>query len=423
MAIKRIIVGQSGGPTPVIDWSVDGILTSARAKGIEVYGAKNGFEGVLHADIEGNIVDLSGIDPTQFIYNGPGSGLGATRIKPQKEQLEIIAKNLDQLGIDAVVYIGGNDSSDQLKSLTEVSDVKAIHAIKTVDNDLPVTHHCPGFGSAALYNAIAIKNVVSDFSSYKMRGKLADGRMGTMHAPVVIYQVMGRKAGWLAQAAAFARVDPRGVMIPGRAPHIILSKEMLFDKEQFLSDVSDAISKYGECTVVVQEDLTDKDTGKSIAMVYGEVTLDPHGNIQHGRADSFQPAIFLAQTINNELKVDAVAKIKEAALVPQHIQRSYAMSQTDASEAYMVGYAAVDALAAGETKKSVILQRNPANGKFVTGLTDLENIARKETNVDVNDIEGYLGPKQSFVDEYIHCIGGPLAIPHYSTMMYKSVKL
>ena len=99
------------------------------------------------------------------------------------------------------------------------------------------------------------------------------------------------------------------------------------------------------------------------------------------------------------------------------------MSQTDASEAYMVGYAAVDALAAGETKKSVVLQRNSANGNFVTGLTDLENIARKETNVDVNDIEGYLGPKQSFIDEYIHCIGGPLAIPHYSTMMYEYVKM
>jgi len=423
MAIKRIIVGQSGGPTPVIDWSVDGILTSARAKGIEVYGAKNGFEGILHADIEGNIVDMSGIDPTQFIYNGPGSGLGATRVKPNKEQLEIIAKNLNKLGVDAIVYIGGNDSSDQLRSLTEVSDIKAIHGIKTVDNDLPVTHHCPGFGSAALYNAIAIKNVVSDFSSYKMRGKMNDGSMGVLHAPVVIYQVMGRKAGWLAQASAFARVDPRGVMVPGRAPHIILSKEMLFDKDQFLGEVSNVISKYGECTVVVQEDLTDKNTGDSIAKVFGEVTLDPHGNIQHGRADSFQPAIFLATTINKELKVDAVAKIKEAALVPQHIQRSYALSQTDASEAYMVGYAAVDALEAGETKKSVILKRDSKTGNFVTGLTDLENIARKETNVDVNDIEGYLGPKQSFVDEYIHCIGGPLAIPHYSSMMWKNVKL
>lgn len=422
MAVKRIIVGQSGGPTPVIDWSVDGILTSARDKGIEVYGAKNGLEGILHADIEGNIVNLSGIDPTQFIYNGPGSGLGTTRIKPNEEQLKIIARNLDKLGVDAIVYIGGNDSSDQLKSLTEVSDIKAVHAIKTVDNDLPVTHHCPGFGSAALYNAIALKNVHSDFSSYKMRGKLPDGRMGVLHAPAIIYQVMGRKAGWLAQATAFARVDPRGVMIPGRAPHMVLCKELLFDKNEFLKECSNLINEHGEITIVVQEDLTDKNTGKSIAEVYGEVALDPHGNVQHGRADSFQPAIFLAQLIKNELQVDAVAKVKEAALVPQHIQRSHSMSLTDASEAYMVGYSAVDALEAGETKKSIILQQN-ANGNYVTGLTDLENIARKETNVDLKDINGLLGPTQSFVDEYIHCIGGPLAIPHYSTMLYDNVKL
>lgn len=421
-SIKRIIVGQSGGPTPVIDWTVDGILTSARSKGIEVYGAKNGLEGILHADVEGNIVDLSGIDPNQFIYNGPGSGLGATRIKPKAEQLKKMAENLEKLKVDAIVYIGGNDSSDQLKSLTEVSDIKAVHAIKTVDNDLPVTHHSPGFGSAALYNAIALKNVTSDFGSYKMRGRLADGSMGILHAPVVIYQVMGRKAGWLAQATAFARVDQRGVMVPGKAPHMVLSKELLFDKEQFLANVSDTVSKYGEAVIVVQEDLTDKNTGKSIAEVYGEVTRDPHGNIQHGRAGSFQPGLFLAKLVQTELKVEGVAAIKEAVLVPQHIQRSYCMSQTDASEAYMIGYAAVDALVDGETKKSVILEKR-GSGNFVTGLTNLENIARKETTVSLKDINGYFGPTQEFVDEYLHCIGGALALPHYSNMIYKSIKL
>ncbi len=261
-SIKKIIVGQSGGPTPVIDWTVDGILTSARDKGIDVFGAMNGLEGILHADILGNIVNLSGIDPTQFIYNGPGSGLGTTRIKPKPDQLKTMAENLDRLGVDAIIYIGGNDSSDQLKSLTEVSDLRAIHAIKTVDNDLPVTHHCPGFGSAALYNALAIKNVHSDFTSYKMKG---------IHAPVIIYQVMGRKAGWLAQATAFSRVDPRGVMIADRAPHIILSKELLFDKDEFLKIVSNTIDRLGEATIVVQEDLTDKYTGKSISEAFGDV--------------------------------------------------------------------------------------------------------------------------------------------------------
>jgi len=342
--IKRIIIGQSGGPTPVIDWEVAGMLAAAKKVSYEVYGAINGLEGILHADVPGNIVDLSNMDPRQFIYNGPGAGLKTTRIKPKPEQYKNMAQNLKKLKVDGILYIGGNDSADQLKGLTEESDIRAIHAIKTVDNDLPATHHCPGFGSAALYNAIALKNVHNDFSSYMVRGKFEDGRIGVMNAPVVVYQVMGRKAGWLAQATAFARVDPMGQMDPDRAPHIVLSKEVLFDKDAYLNELSDIITKLGQAVVVVQEDLTERKTKKSIAEVYGQVELDPHGNIQHGRATSFSPGVFLAQLAVKELQVDSVAKVKEAVLVPQHIQRSHSISQTDASEAYMVGIKSVEAM-------------------------------------------------------------------------------
>jgi len=418
--IKRIIIGQSGGPTPVIDWEVAGMLAAAKKVGYEVYGAINGLEGILHADVPGNIVDLSNIDPRQFIYNGPGAGLKTTRIKPQQEQYKKMAENLKKLKVDGIIYIGGNDSADQLKGLTNESDIRAIHAIKTVDNDLPATHHCPGFGSAALYNAIALKNVHNDFSSYMVRGRFPDGKIGVLNAPVVVYQVMGRKAGWLAQATAFARVDPMGEMDEDRAPHIILSKEILFDKDAYLNELNDTITRLGQAVVVVQEDLTERKTKKSIAEVYGEVELDPHGNIQHGRATSFSPGVFLAQLAVRELKVEAVAKVKEAVLVPQHIQRSHSISQTDASEAYMVGCKSVEAMESGVTRTSVVI--NKEGGKFVAGLTDLSNIARQERNVDNHYINGLNGPTQEFVDEFISCIGSPTAIPHYSKMIFTPVE-
>ncbi len=422
--VSRIIIGESGGPTPVIDWEVAGAIDAAQKAGIEIYGMINGLEGLLNANIQGNVVDLTNMDPMSFVFNGPGAGLKTTRIKPKEVEYKKIAENLSALGVDGVIYIGGNDSADQLLGLTAVSDVAATHAIKTVDNDLPVTHHCPGYGSAALYNATALKNVHSDFSSYRVMANFEkDGQVvqGLDIAPVVVYQVMGRKAGWLAQGTAFARVDPRGEMAPDRPPHVILCKEIEFDKQAFLDRLDDVVTRLGQAVVVVQEDLTDKETGKSIAEVYAaEVLTDDHGNIQHGRAASFSPAAFLAELIGSELKVEAVpGKVKDCVLNPQHIQRSCMMSPVDAGEAYGVGFASVQAMLGGETKKSVILQKT--DGAMRTALTDLSNIAAKDRRVPAEYVNGIDGPTQGFIDEFIYLIGGPVALPHYSTMKFAGV--
>jgi len=421
---RRIIIGESGGPTPVIDWEVAGAMDAAQKAGVEIYGMINGLEGLLNANIKGNIVDLSHMDPMSFVFNGPGAGLKTTRIKPKEPEYKKIAENLAALGVDGVIYIGGNDSADQLLGLTRVSDVEGIHAIKTVDNDLPVTHHCPGWGSATLYNATALKNVHSDFSSYRVMANFRKGDkvvQGLDIAPVVVYQVMGRKAGWLAQGTAFARVDPKGDMIPDRAPHVILCKEVPFDKQAFLDRLDEVITRLGQAVVVVQEDLTDKESGKSIAEVYAtEVVYDSHGNIQHGRATSFSPAVFLAELIGAELKIEAVpGKVKDCVLNPQHIQRSCMMSPVDASEAYKVGFASVQAMLDGESKKSVVLQRDRSVTQ--TDLTDLENIAAKDRKVPAEYIQGIDGPTQDFIDEFIYVIGGPVALPHYSKMDFMCV--
>jgi 6-phosphofructokinase 1 len=420
--LKRIIVGESGGPTPVIDWEVCGIMDAAQRAGLEIYGMMNGLEGLLNANIEGNIIDLSNLDPMSFAFNGPGAGLRTTRLKPTLEQYKKMASNLGALKVDGIIYIGGNDSADQLLGLIGECGLAGIHAIKTVDNDLPVTHHCPGYGSAALYNAVALKNVHNDFSSYQVWGNFEkDGRIveALSVAPVVIYQVMGRKAGWLAHSTAFAKVDPRGTLMPDRPPHIVLSKEMLFDKREFLDRLDRVITRRGEAVVAVQEDLTDKETGEDMAKIYSDgVVTDDHGNIQHGRADSFSTSLFLAQLIHRDLKVESVlGKIKEAALVPQHIQRSNVMSPVDASEAYMVGYAAVEAMMQGATGQSVVLKR--PDGKTVTELTDLANIAAKDRSLPLDYINGLDGPTQEFIDEFIYLIGGPMGIPHYSYRKFK----
>ena len=422
--VSRIVLGESGGPTPVIDWEVAGALDAAQRAGIEVYGAINGLEGLLNANIEGNVVDLSNVDPMSFAFNGPGAGLRTTRIKPNDDQYKKIAENLGELGVDGVVYFGGNDSADQLRGLSEHADIQAIHGIKTVDNDLPATHHCPGWGSASLYNATALKNVHSDYSSYRVKANFEIGgqvKQAFDVAPLAIYQVMGRSAGWLAEATAFARVDPKGDMVEDRPPHIILPKEVPYDQEAFLNKLDDVMSRLGEAVVVVQEDLTEAESGASLAERYADdVATDEHGNIQHGRASSFSTSIFLAQVVQQQLDVDAVCgKIKDVALVPQHIQRSCMMSNVDASEAYRVGFATVQAMIDGKTKKSVVLKRD--GGHTSTGLTDFHNIAAKERRVPTDYIDGMNGPTQDFIDEYIYLVGGPAAIPHYSRGRFPSV--
>lgn len=424
MTTKRILIGESGGPTPVIDWEVAGALAQAQSYGWEVYGMVNGLQGLLNANIEGTIVDLTDLDPMTFAFNGPGAGLRTTRFKPDRKQYEKLGEHLDALGIDAVVYIGGNDTADQLHGLSKSVDVQTVHGIKTVDNDLPETHHCPGYGSACLYNATALKNVHSDYNSYRARANFDVG--GTVRqkwnvAPVIIYQVMGRKAGWLAQGSGFARVDPRGKLQPDRPPHLVLSYEVPFDRTAVLDKLDDLISRLGGAVIVVQEDLKDAESGTSLAELHSKsVERDDHGNIQHGRASSFSPARFLARLCREELNVEAVhGGIKDVALVPQHIQRSCMMSEVDASEAYQVGAACVEALEANVTDRSVVLNREGA--RTSTGLTEMSNIAARVRQVPGKYIQGITGPRQEFIDEFIYLIGGPAALPHYSLPDFPAV--
>ena len=427
---KRIILGESGGPTPVIDWELAGALAAAQRHGWTVYGMRNGLEGLLSADVPGNIVDLTNMDPMSFCFNGPGAGLGTTRLLPEDAELRAIAGQLKRLEIDGVIYIGGNDSAAMLQRLSQCSDAQCVHGIKTIDNDLPGTHHCPGFGSAALFNATALKNLFSDVGSFRARHTTeTDGKTthGWKTVPVMVYQAMGRNTGWLTQAMSFAKVDPKGEIDPARPPHVFVSWERPFEETPFLDRVQAAIDEHGTATVVVGEDVSLPGEGKPSlakrekAKAKEELKVDKSGNPIFGGATSFSSAVYMATLIAEKLKVrTAPATIKEMAFLPQHIQRSHSMSPVDASDAYRVGWGAVEAIAAGENKRSVVLRRE--SSRTTTGLVDLSTIAHKVREVEPEYIQGLEGPTQAFVDEFIDLIGGPAAIPHYSDMRMPPVE-
>jgi 6-phosphofructokinase 1 len=318
-----------------------------------------------------------------------------------------------------------------LQSLGSVSDVHSVHAIKTIDNDLPGTHHCPGFGSAALFNATAVKNVFNDVCGYRgramfdIRGKAVPG---WKTVPVMVYQAMGRNTGWLTQAAAFAKVDPKGELDPARPPHVFLSWETPFEEQEFLDTVQQAIDRHGTAVVVVGEgirlpgperqSLAEREKSRSQA----EVRYDESGNEIYGGASSFSSAIYLARFVAGRLKTQtATGEIKERAFVPQHIQRSAMMSPVDASDAYRVGWAAAEAVDRGETRRSVVLVRD--RGTTTTSLVDVSAIAAETREVDPHYLQGLDGPTQAFIDEFIYLIGGPVAIPHYSAMRLPAVEL
>ena len=306
--------------------------------------------------------------------------------------------------------------------------LKGGHGIKTIDDDLPVTDISPGVLTALLFNAVAITNTFADFSSYLVKGNIVTQDSGVVYdaylnCPVMIYQTMGRKSGKLTQGTGIAKVDPRGQIDPDKAPHIIISKETPFDKDMFYNALEDVLRRQGKAVIVVQEDIDDAKTGKSLVDTYNAGKLpddDPSGNVQHGRATSFSTGRYIAELVTKNFKMRSFyGTIKDALIIPQHLQRgAYAAIERDKEMAFKVGYRLAMELAEGNSGFSVILKKNEQG--IDTDITALENIAGKAVQVGPDQIkDGYKGPTQDFVNHYINLMGGPGVIPHYSkpTMM------
>ncbi len=260
----KVLVAQGGGPTAVINQSLVGaVLESRKFSGVQhVYGSLHGISGIVNEDF----LDLTQETTAnlELVAGTPCSALGSTRDKPNQKYCREIFKVLKAHGIGTFFYIGGNDSSDALKILSEMAaresyDLRCIHIPKTIDNDLPVNDHTPGFPSAARFVASAFAGVNQD--NMALQG-------------VYVGVVMGRHAGFLTAASAGART------FKGDAPHLIYLPERTFDMKQFVGDVKKVYDQYGRCVIAVSEGVHDKKGTPIVTKLSRTVEKDAHGNVQ-----------------------------------------------------------------------------------------------------------------------------------------------
>ena len=231
---------QSGGCTPVINRSLHGVVSEV-GKSVsfgKIFGAIHGLEGLL----SGNVADLSKTTPETWskIAQTPGAALGSTRRKLRDEDIQVVADALDANDIGFWFIIGGNDSAETGHSVSTAlkgtgQEITIINIPKTIDNDLVLTDHSPGYGSAARFVALATMGAGRDAES-----------MGAA-SPVTIIELMGRDAGWLPAASAFAKQEERD------APHLICLPEFPLDEERFISGIENALSRYGFAVAVIAE--------------------------------------------------------------------------------------------------------------------------------------------------------------------------
>ena len=351
----KVLVAQGGGPTAVINQSMAGVVLEARKfPQVEfVYGATHGVAGIVNEDF----LDLT--QETSFnleaVANTPSSALGSTRDKPDAQYCREIFKVLKAHGIAYFFYIGGNDSSDTVRIVSEEArsagyPLRCIHIPKTIDNDLVGNDHTPGFPSAARFVAQAFAGANLDNRSLK---------------GIYLAVVMGRHAGFLTAAAAL------GKKFPDDGPHLIYLPERTFDTEHFLADVKHNYEKHGRCVIAVSEGIHDASGTSIITSLSAEVERDAHGNVQLSGTGA------LADLLCNEIKAKlGIKRVRGDTL--GYLQRSFlgCVSDVDQREAREVGEKAVQFAITGSVDGSVSIKR-VGNYAVNYELVALETVAGK----------------------------------------------
>lgn len=384
--LGNLLVAQSGGPTAVINASVAGVIQEAGKHGAieEIYGGKNGIYGILNEDfIDLNEEKARAIEGLKYT---PGAALGTCRYKIDfKKKPEQAAKDMDRLfevfqahNIRYFFYAGGNDSQDTSNQIHQEAvkrnyEMRVIGVPKTIDNDLPHTDHCPGFGSAVKYNAVTVAEVALDVSG-----------MATDDGACCIIEIMGRTAGWLAGGTILAQ---RAGM---DAPHIILLPEIPFNQEAFLNKVREVVAAKKYCVVVVGEGIKDA-SGNELGA--DKSRLDAFGHpVLSGAAER------LAELVQGKLNTKTrTVKLGYAQRAAAHLA-----SLRDIEEAAMCGEAAVRAAIDGRSGFMVKLVRS-SNDPYhcATDLQDLADIANAVHLIPRDWIsEDGMMPNEKFV-EYV----------------------
>ena len=369
----KMVIGQSGGPTAVINQSLVGAVLAARQeKAITgILGARHGIAGIMREDF----VDLSTQSDAQLevVAQTPAAALGSVRLKPGREECERVFEVFKKNDVRYFFYIGGNDSAETAHIISEMAreasyDFCTVHIPKTIDNDLRMTDHCPGFASAARFVALAF---------------MGDDRDSNALPGVKINVVMGRHAGFLTAAAALAR------QAEGDGPHLIYLPERVFDVEQFKVDVRRVVGEYGRCVVAVSEGVSDAE-GNPIASS-GE--RDSHGNVQLSGTGALGDC--LSAHVKQAFKGE---NVRVRADTFGYLQRSFPtiVSPVDAKEAREVGDFGVKYAVSGAGNGSVAIRRLssvPYASEYF--ITELANVARETTsvadeyiNAEGNDVTG-----------------------------------
>jgi 6-phosphofructokinase 1 len=340
MTSTRILVAQGGGPTAVINQSLVGVVLEARRHaGIDrVYGARHGVRGILNEDFDDLTQETS--HNLEMVANTPSSALGSTRDKPDLAYCQQLFRVLQAHEIGAFFYIGGNDSSDTVRIVSEQAQaaghpLRCIHIPKTIDNDLVGNDHTPGFPSAARFVAQA-------FAGANLDNAALPG--------VYVGVVMGRHAGFLTAASAL------GKKFPDDGPHLIYLPERTFELGRFLADVKAVHARYGRCVIAVSEGIHDASGTPIAAQLAQTAERDAHGNLHLSGTGA------LAELLCGEIKAHlGIQRVRGDTF--GYVQRSFigCVSDVDQREAREVGERAVQFALWGDeqgrTSGSVALQR------------------------------------------------------------------
>ncbi len=392
--MKNLIVGQSGGPTAVINGSLYGVVTEGLKSTQEigkVYGMVHGIEGFLGGQYMDMDTDMTK-DELSALKTTPGAFLGSCRYKLPEDLSDPVYpelfKKFEELNIGYFFYCGGNDSMDTVSKLSRYaasvnSDIRVMGVPKTIDNDLVLTDHTPGFGSAAKFVASSVREINRDSEAYDKPN-------------VMIIEIMGRHAGWLAASSVLARCekDPN--------PLLIYLPEIPFSEEKFIKQLKAAIDEHKHVTVCVSEGLKDAE-GNFISEDSVETALDQFGHkILNGCGS------YLQSLVKRELGV----KVRSVEFNVSQRCSSNCLSATDLEEAVTAGSFAVQAALKGETGYMIAFNRKDGDYGMECALVDVNDVCNKEKTVPLEWItDDGSNLSQDFIDYAAPLVAGECERP------------
>jgi len=387
--VGNAVIGQSGGPTAVINQSLVGLIKGLRghAEIQSILGMKFGVRGLVNDDL----VELQKIDDGRLsnIASTPSAALGSSRDKPDEAYCERIFQACARRDIRYFFYIGGNDSSDTLRIVSEMAkqaeyELRCFHIPQTIDNDLPQSDHTPGYPSAAKFVAQAF--IGDDYDNRALPG-------------IKINVVMGRHAGWLAAASVLAR------RYSGAGPHLIYVPENAFDLNQFIDDVQRVYGEHGRCLVAVSEGLANEEGVPILKAAHRYLEKDAHGNVQLSGTGALGD--FLCEAIKQ-----VITRARIRADTFGYLQRSFCgvVSDVDAAEARSCGFRAAQVALSGTEVASIAIRRictKPYESTIEA--IDLSEVAAKTRTLEPEFLAGHNNVSEAFI-EYLRPLVGQLPV-------------